>query len=94
MKKFFIKFSTALILKYQVLTIEHTVVAYEFISPLMSIMCCSFTQVTYHHLPLLVENHKSQVKRSSLAVLSRKTVLFGMFELNSPQGGIRLGFIL
>ena len=54
MKKLFIKFITALILKNQVSTIEYTVVTSEFILPLMSIMCSSLPYslhaVTYYHL--------------------------------------------
>ena len=54
MKKLYLKFITALILKYQVSTIEYTAVTYEFILPLMSIMRSSMPYslytVTYYHL--------------------------------------------
>ena len=56
MKKLFIKFITALILKYQMPTIEYTVIAYEFILPRMSIKCStlpySLNAVTHYHLPV------------------------------------------
>ena len=42
----------------------------------------------------MVENHKSPAERPSLAMLSCKTALFGMLELNGPQGGSHQGFIL
>ena len=55
-KKLFIKFSAALFIKYQVPTIEYTLVTYKFILLLISIVCsslpCSSYKLTYYHLPV------------------------------------------